>query len=99
MIDWNDTITVKTKDKKTSVIPRSVIQYLGTIIERDYNSGGAQDVEVTVMHVDIDWAVKAGVDVRYSEVRDKIVGIKLDMDLKVVLGLLRGDKAAEVLFD
>lgn len=97
-IDWNDTITVKTKDKKTSVIPRSAVQYRGTVHERDYSDGQGKDIEVTVIHVSIDWALASGVDCRHSDVRDKCIGIKLDMDLKIVLGLLRGSKAAETLF-
>ncbi len=97
MTNWNDTVTLKTKDKKKIVVPRTVIKYVGSVIEKDY-SNGVQEFDVTIIHVDIEWALNAGLDARYSDIKDKVLGIKLDMELKLVLGLLRGDKAAEVLF-
>ncbi len=96
-MDWNDTIILKTKDNKRLVTPRSVIKFVGTVQKRDY-SRTPNEYECTVVHLDIDWAYSAGIDARYSDIRDKVVGLELDMDLNVVLGLLRGDKAAEVLF-
>ena len=97
-MDWKETILVKTKDKKSIVIPKSVIKFLGTNIERDYGGGEAKDLEVTIIHVDLEWARSTGMDAKYSDIKDTVLGLKLDMDLKVVLGLMRGDKAAEVLF-
>jgi len=97
-MDWNDCILLKTKDKKTMVVPRSAIKYAGSRTERNYSTSEPKEFEQTVVHIEIEWALNAGLDVKYSQIRDKVVGLDLDMELKVLLGLLRGDKAAEVLF-
>lgn len=97
--DWNDAITlVMKKGKQKFVVPRAVIKYLGSKHDRDYSGGVAKDIEVTVVHLDLEWAKGAGICVQHSDLRDTCVGLDLDMDFKVVLGLLRGDKAAEILF-
>lgn len=98
MIDWNDTIVLINKKKGKIAVPRSVIKYLGTKPDRDYSSGDAKDIETAYIHVDLKWAKTVGINIMHYSLRDECVELELGMDFKIVLGLLRGDKAAEVLF-
>lgn len=99
-MDWTDTIIVPLAgDKKGKlVIPRIAVVGLSSKIKRDYSGGTATDKEVTVLHLDIKYATQLGIDLTYAQAKDSVVALDLDLDLKIVLALLRGDKAAEVLF-
>lgn len=99
MIDWNDTIVITFfKDKNKLVVPKSAIRSLGTQRKRDYSKPNNDEYEVTVLIVDSEWAYNAGMDFARVSARQDHISLEVDMDLKAVLGLLRGDKAAEVLF-
>lgn len=100
MIDWNDTITVTLhKDKHGKiVIPKSVIKGLSSKTKTNYGATPPSEDSLTIIHVDINWADAVGIDLRYAHKRELTVALEVDTDLKIVLALLRGDVAAEVLF-
>lgn len=96
-MDWNDTIIVTMlKDKARMVVPRSVIRGLTSAKKRDYTAD--KDIEHTVLTVEAEWAHSAGFDLKWTSSKETTIALELDMDIKVVLGMLRGDKAAEVLY-
>lgn len=99
-MDWNDTIIVTLHADKLGklVIPRSVVKGVSTKTKRDYSGGSATDKELCIIHVCIEWANSVGMNISYAQKHETIYQLEVDTDFKIVLALLRGDKAAEVLF-
>lgn len=99
-MDWKDTIivTLQGDRKGKAVIPRTVVKAVTTTIKRDYSGTAATDKEICILHVDVEYAEAIGMDLRRSSKHEKTVGIEVETDIKIVLALLRGDPAAEILF-
>jgi len=100
-MDWNDTIivTLQGDRKGKAVIPRSVVKGVTSTTKRDYSGSAAIDKEITLLHVSTDFAEAIGIELKYINKGDATVAIECETPLKIVLGMLRGDKAAEVLFE
>lgn len=99
-MDWNDTIIVTLHADKLGklVIPRSVVKGVSTRTKRDYTGGAATDKEICLVHVCIAWASSVGMNISYAQKHETVIQLEVDTDFKIVLDLLRGSKAAEILF-
>lgn len=99
-MDWNDTIivTLHGDRKGKAVIPRTVVKAVSSTTKRDYSGSSATDKEITLLHVDTDFAEAIGIELKYIHKDDKTIAIECETPLKIVLELLRGSVTAEVLF-
>lgn len=100
-MDWNDTIivTLQGDRKGKAVIPRTVVKAVSSTTKRDYSGSAVTDKEITLLHVDTEFAEALSIELKYIHKDDKTIAIECETPLKIVLGMLRGDKAAEVLFE
>ena len=99
-INWADCITFQTKEGGRVSIPRAAILSVKTKLEKDY-SGGAPypDREITHLYIQIDVAELLGVDIDRTHRKDIGIFYPVGNKFELVMGMLRGDKAVEVLFD
>jgi len=98
-IDWTDCITFKTKEGGRIGIPRASIMSVKTKMEKDYSATPMCDREVTHLFVQIEVAELLGIDVDRQERKAIGVFIPVGNKYEIVMGIMRGDKAVEVLFD
>jgi len=108
-MNFKSSITVTLSDNNTKLlIPKEVINTIKQVSERDYSakdaSGDYPFKKHTVISLAGDFAMKSGLapDAMY---KDAYLGKQVSLDLKItedftiMCGLLKGDKAAEVLFN
>lgn len=97
-LDWKDCITFKTKDDKGKVaIPRASILSVCTKTEKEYSTP-VRDIEVTYLFIKIETAALLGVNVERCDRSAIGVQFAVGTPYEIVMGIMRGDKAVEVLF-
>lgn len=102
-MDFKDCIIFKTHGSGSThneggriAIPRTSILSICTKTVRNYSA--STDEEVTHLFVTIDIAEKLGYTTESLRRKDKGVFIPIGDRFEIALGILRGDKAVEVLF-
>lgn len=97
-IDFKDCITFNHKDGGRIAIPRKSILSVRTKKERDYSATPTADVEVTQLFIELATAELLGFNMNHVHHKDIGVYVPITDKYELVLGILRGDKAIEVLF-
>jgi hypothetical protein len=97
-MNFNNTIILefgKSGRKGKFVIDKDMIKSIFTNIERDHAAGC--DKEITFVRVNVEDAEVLGITNTYQYRNDKYVDVPVANDIKVVLGLVKGDKGMMIL--